>query len=301
MEMHQVKYFMAVAETRNFTRAAEKCHVSQPSLTRAIKALEFEVGGILLHRERNNTHLTELGRLLLPHFERAIRKVEEAKSTARSLLKLEDAPLKLGVMCTIGPLRFAGFLNSFRAKHPGVRLSLIERTPDQLKEMLDRGALDVAIMAQPEPFEDRFRVSPLYREQFVVAFGPGHRFEQMNGVRMADLDGESYLVRENCEYFDLLREARIASGATLTYAYRSEREDWIQVMALAGLGVCLLPAFTPALPGLQTRPIIDPEITRHVSLVTVAGRPHSAPLAVLVRACKAYAWLGADGANQADG
>jgi DNA-binding transcriptional LysR family regulator len=94
-------------------------------------------------------------------------------------------------MCTIGPLRFAGFLNAFRAKHPGVRLCLIERTPGQLKDMLDRGELDVAIMAQPEPFEDRFRVSPLYRERFVVAFGPGHRFEKMSAMRMADLDGES--------------------------------------------------------------------------------------------------------------
>jgi DNA-binding transcriptional LysR family regulator len=108
-------------------------------------------------------------------------------------------------------------------------------------------------------------------------------------------------VRQNCEYFDLLREARIASGATLTYAYRSEREDWIQVMALAGLGVCLMPAFTPALPSLQTRPIVDPEVTREVPLVTVAGRPHSAALAVLVRACKAYAWLESNSPNQSDG
>ncbi|HTO82446.1 MAG TPA: LysR family transcriptional regulator [Methylomirabilota bacterium] len=290
MEMHQVRYFMALAETRNFTKAAEKCNVSQPSLTRAIKALEDEVGGILLHRERNNTHLTELGQLLLPHIERAWASAEAAKTTAKSLLSLKDAPLKLGVMCTIGPLRFGGFLNRFHTQHPGVRLSLIERTPSQLSGMLDRGELDVAIMAQPDPFDERFRPEPLYGERFVVAFAPGHRFAQLNAVRMADMDGESYLVRINCEFFERLKEARMASGAELQYAYQSEREDWIQVMALAGLGICFTPAFSPLVPGLMTRPIIEPEVARTVSLVTVAGRRHTAPLAVLVRALKAYRW-----------
>jgi len=292
MEMHQVRYFMALAETRNFTRAAERCHVSQPSLTRAVRALEFEVGGILLHRERNNTHLTTLGQSLLPHLQRMWENAEAAKSTAKSVLALKDAPLRLGVMCTIGPLRFAGFLSRFQSQHPGIRLSLIERTPSQLKELLERGELDVAILAQPEPFEDRLRTTRLYIERFVVGFAPGHRFESTNAVRMADMDGENYLIRVNCEFFEQLKGARIASGSKLQYAYQSEREDWIQVMALAGLGICFMPMYSPLVPGLMTRPIIEPEISREVMLVTVAGRPHSAPVGAFVQSIKSYRWGG---------
>src|SRR5262245_32316795 len=290
MEMHQVRYFMALAETKNFTRAAEKCNVSQPSLTRAVRALEHEVGGVLLHRERNNTHLTDLGRLLLPLLTRMWNNVEAAKSTAKSILMLKDAPLKLGVMCTIGPMRFAGFLSAFQTRHPGIRLSLIERTPSQLGDLLNRGDIDVAIMAQPYAFDERLRPSTLYEEKFVVGFAPGHRFEANDKVAFADVDGENYLIRVNCEFFEQLKAARIGSGSELTYAYQSEREDWIQVMALAGLGICFMPAYSPLVPGLVTRPIIDPEITRKVSLVTVAGRPHSTPVAAFVKAIKSHRW-----------
>lgn len=296
MEMHQVRYFMALAETKNFTRAAEKCHVSQPSLTRAVRALEDEVGGPLLHRERNNTHLTDLGHLLLPMLTRMWENVEAAKSTAKSLLTLKDAPLKLGVMCTIGPMRFAGFLSAFQTRHPGIRLSLIERTPSQLSELLLQGKLDVAIMAQPGGFDERLRACLLYPERFVVGFAPGHRFEANDNVAFADVDGEKYLIRVNCEFFEQLKAARIGSGSELTYAYQSEREDWIQVMALAGLGICFMPAYSPMVPGLVTRPIVDPEITRQVSLVTVAGRPFSPVVASFVKAVKSHSWRGGQAA-----
>ena len=290
MEMYQVRYFLALAGTRNFTRAAEQCHVTQPSLTRAIKMLEDELGGPLLRRDRQNTNLTDLGQVMLPQLERMWTSVESVKTTAASLLNLRDAPLKLGLMCTIGPLRFAGFLSRFRSQQPGIRLSLIERKPSDLAAALHGGELDVAVMAQAAPFDDRFRVEPLYPERFAVGFALGHRFQKMAAVRMADMDGESYLIRVNCEYFDQLKAAREASGATLRYAYKSEREEWIQAMAAAGLGICFLPVYSPVVAGLLSRPIIEPEVSREVSLVTVAGRRHTPALATFVRALKGYAW-----------
>ena len=84
MEMHQVRYFLAVADTLNFTRAAEQCHVSQPALTRAIQQLEEELGGLLLRRERKLTHLTDFGRLIEPHLRQMLTDAEAAKSTARN-------------------------------------------------------------------------------------------------------------------------------------------------------------------------------------------------------------------------
>src|SRR5690349_15848390 len=120
MELHEIRYFLAVCETRNFTRAAEACNVTQPALTRAIQKLEAELGGLLFTRERSNTHLTELGRVLLPHLQEVATRTEVARQSARRFLRLEEAQLRIGIMCTIGPMCFVGFLSRFRADHPGV-------------------------------------------------------------------------------------------------------------------------------------------------------------------------------------
>src|SRR5258708_14999274 len=215
MEMHQIRYFLAVAETLNFTRAADKCNVTQPAVTRAIQKLEEEFGGLLLRRERNLTHLSDLGRLMKPHLEQIFAESESAKIQAKAFLRLDNAPLNLGVMCTIGPLRFMGFLTRFRQDHPGVELTLLEAVPPRLSELLLDGTLDVAVMAQPEAFDERLDVQPLYRERFVVAFPAGHRFERRNALRFSDMDGESYLQRINCEFKDQLCTLCRQQGAKL--------------------------------------------------------------------------------------
>jgi DNA-binding transcriptional LysR family regulator len=110
MEMHQIRYFLAVADALYFTRAAEQCNVSQPALTRAIQQLEEELGGLLLRRERKLTHLTDFGRLIEPHFRQLYADADAAKSTAKRFLSLQEAEIRLGVMCTVGPARFMGFL-----------------------------------------------------------------------------------------------------------------------------------------------------------------------------------------------
>jgi len=290
MEMHEVRYFLAVCDTLNFTRAAERCNVSQPSLTRAIQKLEGELGGLLFRRERAATHLTDLGQLVRPQLEQIARDADSVRSTAKSFLRMKDAPLSLGIMCTIGPLRCVGFLSRFRADHPGIELTLAEDTPARLTELLQEGKIDVAIMAQPEPFPERFDVHPLYNENFVVAFPPGHRFETMNAVRIADVGGESYLSRINCEYYDAIGDICVRCNAPLKDAYRSEREDWIQSMVMAGMGICFMPEFSPVMPGLHARRVIEPEVVREVCLVTVSGRRFSPAVATFVRALKAYKW-----------
>jgi DNA-binding transcriptional LysR family regulator len=290
VELHEIRYFLAVCETLNFTRAAERVNVSQPALTRAIQKMEGELGGLLFRRERSQTHLTDLGQLLRPQLEAVLKQTKTATETARSFLKLEDAPLNLGVMCTIGPLRFMGFLSRFRLDHPGIGLTLREGVPDHLARLLIEGKIDLAVMAQPEAFDERLDIRPLYREPFVLAFPAGHRFEKQNAVRIADVAGEDYLLRVNCEYKDYIGELCRVNGFSTTKVYRSEREDWIQAMVVAGLGVCFLPKYSPVIAGLQTRMVIDPEVIREVSLVSIAGRRFSPPVTTFVRAIQAHRW-----------
>src|SRR5271155_535967 len=97
METHQVRYFLAVTRTLSFTRAAEECDVAQPSLTRAVKKLEDELGGPLFHRERARTHLTELGRAMLPHIEQSYLAAQSARALAEALKRGDVAPLRLGL------------------------------------------------------------------------------------------------------------------------------------------------------------------------------------------------------------
>jgi LysR family transcriptional regulator, hydrogen peroxide-inducible genes activator len=258
MEMHQVRYFLAVCETLNFTRAAELCNVSQPALTRAVHKLEEELGGLLLRRENSLTHLTDFGRLVRPHLEQMMAQAEAAKSTAMQFLRMDSAPINLGVMCTVGPMRFMSFLAEFHATHPGCEVTLIEGVPGRLAELLLAGKLDLAVMAQPEAFSDRLEVGPLYRERFCVAFPMGHRFREKNRVRIPDVAGETYLARINCEYQDHLNERCREHGFALRIGFRSEREDWIQMMVAAGFASALSRSFrrpSPAssLGSLRTR------------------------------------------------
>jgi DNA-binding transcriptional LysR family regulator len=290
MELHEIKYFLALNKTRNFTRAAETCNVSQPALTRAIQKMEEELGGELFVRERNNIHLSPLGRLLEPHLHDVVNRTEAAKATATRFLRLEGGHISLGVMCTIGPLRFVSFLSRFRAEHPDIEITMIEAMSERLCQLLLKGELDVALIARPAGFEAPLQASVLYSERFVIACSGGHPFARRTLVRVPELDGQPYLVRINCEYFDMLRDTCRSHGSRLQHAFRSEREDWIQIMVAAGMGICFLPEFSATVPGVITRPVIDPAIARQIALVTLAERRWSAPLAAFVNAVQRYRW-----------
>jgi DNA-binding transcriptional LysR family regulator len=290
MELHEIRYFLALGRTLNFTKAAQACNVSQPALTRAIQKMEDELGGLLFSRERNNTHLTELGRLLEPHLTEVLNRTHLAKETATRFLRLDSAQLRLGVMCTIGPVRFVSFLARFRQQNPGVDLTLVEQTLAQLTDLLNKGDIDAALMASPEEFPAPLQAQPLYPERFIVACSAGHRFARANALRVADLDGEAYLQRMNCEYGGHLRDICAARGARVVSSYASEREDWVLTMVAAGMGVCFLPAYSNTVPGVISRPVVDPTVEREVSLVTVAGRRWSSPLSAFVRAIRGYCW-----------
>jgi LysR family hydrogen peroxide-inducible transcriptional activator len=290
MEMHQVRYFLAVADTLNFTRAAELCNVSQPALTRAIQQLEDELGGLLLRRERKLTHLTDFGRLIQPHLRQLLADAEAAKTTAKRFLSLQQAQIRLGIMCTVGPARFMSFLADFHASNPGCEITLVEGVPARLSEMLLQGELDLAVMAQPEPFNERLDVLPLYDERFCIAFPTGHRLDQQNRVEISDIAGETYLRRINCEYRDYLADQLRALGLAVRVGFQSEREDWIQMMVAAGFGVCFLPEFSPTIPGVRTQPVTDPEVVREISLVSMSGRRFSPAVMTFARAIRSHDW-----------
>ena len=290
MEMHQVRYFLAVCDTLNFTRAAERCHVSQPALTRAIKKLEEELGGPLFRRERSRTHLTDLGRMMQPHLKQSLAGATAAMATAQDFQTLEKAPLNLGIMCTIGPSRLIGLMSKLRRELPGIDLTLHDVVPDEMVDRLLAGSLDVALFGLPKELPERFDKRPLYRERYVVAFPPGHRFERKNVVRLRDVDNEPYLARLNCEYSEYIGELLAGHSVSLDIRYASEREDWVQSMILAGMGLSFMPEYLPMHPNLPTRLIADPSVTRQIDLVTVSGRRFSPAVQAFVDMVETHDW-----------
>ena len=291
MEMHQVRYFVALCETLNFTRAAEICHVAQPSLTKAIQKLEEELGGPLFSRERNLTHLTDLGRLMRPHLEAVFGASQLAHLEAKNFQKLERGSLRLGAMCTIGPARLIGFLKRFSREVPSVTVSIEDAPGASLVTELLEGKLDAAIIGIPN-LPERIDAIPLYRERYAVAFYPGHRFESMGTVPLKELNTEDYVTRTNCEYPDHFMALGIPDPASDSHvSYESEREDWVQAMILAGMGCSVVPEYLPTMPGIGTRPLIEPEITRSIVLATVSGRRYSPALRALLSMAKMHDWM----------
>jgi DNA-binding transcriptional LysR family regulator len=290
MEMQQVRYFVSLAGTLNFTRAAEQCNVSQPALTRAIQQLEHELGGPLFHRERGNTHLSELGRMMLPYLRTVEESCRAARDQAKAVKKLECATLTIGTMCTIGPQLVTELLVRFRAEHPDVEVKVVDAGGPQMIEMLEKGDLEVAIVGVPGELPDSLHQLPVFEERFVIVLPQNHRLVNFDEVAAADLDKEPYVSRSDCEVFEPVRKELNGRGIYLRKVFSSPRDDWVQGMIQAGLGLGFFPEFSVTYPDLVVRPLVDPSFFRTVFLATVRGRPHSPAVGAFVQAARRFPW-----------
>jgi DNA-binding transcriptional LysR family regulator len=292
MEFHQLRYFLEVCETLSFTRAAERCGISQPALTNAIKKLEADLGGPLFYREGRRVLLSELGELMRPQVQMLLAQTEKARLVAKSFRLLNQAPLRVGTMSTIGPLRLAEFLSRFQAEHPGVELALEEGITEKLRSLLDKGELDLAIMSTPGGFGETVRTVPIYEERYVVIFAPGHRFERLNAVRLQDVSGEPYVDRLACELREMVMGVCQERDVELYAKFRSEREDWVQAMVSARIGFAFMPECSVTHIGVLGRPLVEPEVRRTVEIVRMPGRPLTPAASAFLHAAQRYHWSG---------
>lgn len=293
MEMHQVRYFLAVAEQLNFTKAAETCNVSQPSLTRAIKLLEEEFGGLLFHRERANTHLTDLGRTVRPHLQQICDEALSAKRSALDVTKLKKTSLKLGVMCTVAPTQLIELISSIQTRYNGMEIEITDASARELENVLLEGDMEVAVLCRPDrELDERISALPLFREQMMVVIPPNHMLAMKDAIRVKDLQGMNYVNRAKCEFNGYAGQFFREQGVECKTVYRSERDDWVVAMIRAGLGFGFMPEFSVTDPAVIARPLIEPDFWRTVNLCTVRGRPHSPAVGALVREAMRVSWHG---------
>lgn len=291
MELYQIRYFLSVCEHGSFSRAAEACDVTQPAMTAAIKKLEAEIGSALLHREGKRLVLTELGCRMRPHLQQVLEETSRAEDVARNFRLLRKAPLRVGTMPTLGPAQLSGFLGGFRTRHPGVELTVQEAPLTRLLAALEAGELEVAIASSPQPLPDGFRSEPLYRERYVVAFPRGHAFEPLEQVALQDTSGKDYVDRLACELREMVMGVCRDRRVELYAAVRTDREDWVQSMVLAGLGFAFMPEYSVTSGNILTRPLVDPAVERSVLAIEVRGRARSPATALFFEALHAHRWL----------
>ncbi len=291
MEMHQVRYFLAVVSTLNFTRAAEKCNVSPPSLIKAIKLLESNLGGELFRRERTRTHLTELGHIVLPYLEQIAASADKVKSETARAIKVQNYTLNIGIMCTLAPQRFLSLIGKFRERWPNINMVIVDDTAAMLEASLLSGDIDIAVYAMPGRREDKnLHQIALFDEEMVIVIAAEHPLAQKQILRPADLVNLPYVERINCEFGEhgeLLFSQRGITGPTIC---RSERDDWVLGMVASGFGYAFLPIECASHPGVAVRRIENMTMARTINLVTVRGRKHSPGVGAFVRQIARWNW-----------
>ena len=292
MEMSQIKYVLSAAKTLNFTRAASECNVTQPALTKGIKSLEAELGAPVFHRDGKRILLSDFGRSMLPHFQKIADEADSTRILAQNFRLLEQVPVRLGVLSTIGHVRLARFLSHFGRTHNGLELSVNEMSAADLRDKLVEGEIDIAILTSTPDLEEEFRCLPLYVERYVVVFPPEHRLGKLDSVPLSELSGESYVDRLACEMREMVVGICEEREISLYARFRSEREDWVQAMVLAGLGFAFMPEYSVTLPGLLQRPLVSPSVERTICLATQPGRRFSPAVQALVRSAQAFSWPG---------
>ena len=290
MEMHQIRYFLAVSATLNLTKAAERCNVSQPSLTRAIKALEAELGGELIRRERNLSHLTVLGQRVLPLLRQCYETAVSAKSMAASMRNEEVVPLSLALSHTIGLKPFERVLQGLSRAFPGLQLEIHRGSRSEVIEYLRSGAAELAIAGPLGEVWSRIDAVPLFDQPCEVGAGPDHRLATKDYVEFQDLTSETLVIDTSCELTEEIR-ARLRANGNIEPAihYVTGREDQLALLR-ANLGVAIVTVSAAQMHGLSHIPLRQLDLRLTVSAYTVAGRQRGNASTTLLNMLRAADW-----------
>nr|MCH9765699.1 LysR family transcriptional regulator [Alphaproteobacteria bacterium] len=199
MEMHQIRYFLTVAETLNFTHAADACNVAQPSLSRAIKKLEAELEGELFRRERGLTHLTELGRLMLQPLSTCLESASAAKDMAKKFKKDGMEPLRIAISNSIELQLLQHPLSELVQAFPGIELQVSRGSAEKIAEKIKSGEAEIAVACPLPDAWERLEAWELFCESFKLVAHNQHPISKNNAVTLRQISETRLLPRRYCE------------------------------------------------------------------------------------------------------
>jgi DNA-binding transcriptional LysR family regulator len=272
MEMQQVRYFLAVARTLNFTRAAEECNVTQPALTRAIKQLEDEFGGDLIRREGRNSHLTDLGNRMLPPLQQCFESAQSAKMLATRIRKGEIPTLSLAVSRTLELDLLLAPLEEMRRAFPGLKLKLRRGTGPEIGAHLRDGDVELALGGPTGETWDRLEAWPMFSESFDLVVGNSHTLAKSNDIELNVelVRHERFLLQAGAWPTEFDASKLDAVGIDLDGAHEVDSVSDLEALVIAEYGVALMPASTLNSTGVKHFHISELDLRRTVAIYSAA-------------------------------
>lgn len=290
MEMHQVRYFLAVAQLLNFTRAAEECNVTQPSLTRAIKQLEAELGGDLFRRERPAAQLTELGQRMHPLLKQCYEAAAGARSLASSFKSGEIGALRIALTHAIDLSLLIPHLNQIRRQFNRLEFRFLRGTSHEVAEYLKKGEAELGIAAEIDEAWERLDVWPLFTEGFELVVSKDHRLAGQATVEFDDLRPEQLLSRGYCEHSERISANLREHGIDVDHSHEISSERDLIELVEADIGVAMVPHTSPVPDGVKRTAVAGLDARRTVNLYGVAGRQRTAVANAVMRMLRGADW-----------
>jgi LysR family transcriptional regulator, hydrogen peroxide-inducible genes activator len=268
MQIHQLRYFCAVARTGSFTRAAQHEHLAQPSLSQQIRKLEDELGTKLFDRLGRTIRLTQLGEAFLPRAESILQQVAAAKLEIQEMAGVEQGKLVIGAIPTIAPYFLPRCLADFSREFPRVQVSVVEDLTSELLSRLHGGHIDLALVAVPVP-DTHCSVVELFREPLYVVVPQNHRLAAQARVGLRQIEDEPFLLLKEGHCF---RESMIAAcGRARVHphvVFESGQFTTILAMVATGAGVSLVPEMAlEEREGCRFIPLTDESAYRRIGIV----------------------------------
>lgn len=288
MDLKQIRYFLAVAQTLNFSQASELMGVSQPALSKAIQKLEEELG-LLIYRDGKDTRLTGLAKKLQPEFEIIDAAERRAAEIARSYSNSADVELKIGLARSFGPKRFDRFILSFIEEFETTRISTHDVDDAEGHKAVLSGELD-ALLAPELKANPKITSIGLFSEPLMLAMTKTHRLASRPALRLEDLEGERFIDKVDCDYCEKFLGLARARGIDIDNKIIAHRDDLAQRLACEGRGVTLLTGSSLVTDELVLRPVAGLEMERHVCLHTVFGSCKPSVIGDLERFAANFDW-----------
>ena len=290
MEMNTIRYFLAVVETMNFTQAAANCGIRQPTLTRAIKKLEEQLGGELFYRERSYTHLTELGRLMLPRLKQCHDSAMDAQVLALENRNGSQTVLTLALSHTVPMTLISGQIQALMRAFPQLEFDYVRGTEARIIEALANGTADLAIAGPLAEDRERLDSWALFDEDFALAVSESNICSALETVELSRLSDMTLLVRPYCEKHADLADVLKHAGIAIQKAPNVSRDADLIPLIRADLGASIIPRSIGTGYGFRMIAIEDFELKRTVSLYSVAGRERTSAASTLAGLLLSHNW-----------
>jgi LysR family transcriptional regulator, hydrogen peroxide-inducible genes activator len=273
LQIHQLRYFCAVARTGNFTRAAQHEHLAQPSLSQQVRKLEDELGTKLFDRLGRSVRLTPLGEALLPRAEAILRQVTDAKQEIQDMAGVERGQLVVGSIPTIAPYFLPPALASFARKFPGVQVRVLEEVTAELLNRIQEGTMDVALLALPLA-APHLTCHELFRERLYLVVPQNHRLASQAAVYLNQIEDDPFLLLKEGHCFrENVLSACGRARLQPNVVFESGQFTTILAMVASGTGISVVPRMAiEARENCRFIPLADDIAYRRLGIVQLKRR-----------------------------